>query len=210
MKKWLGVLLVVVGIATLASADTLELISYTSEYGPYTMSLNNGPSTSMICMSDQNFISVNESWPVVAFTISQINSLGPGGVSNAVGGSTTYTNFTTTSSMVQAYNIVGYLANELFANPHDQDLQDAIWYALGLGGSLGGTTVNSDYTTAYDYVTGNPSWMTGDIFYLPECSAGCANEPQAFVGIPEPGSLLLLGAGFLGGVGVFRRKWAAK
>lgn len=190
MKKLVLTVLLLVG--TSAYADTLGITGAPNgENGPYSMSLNGGPTTPMICFSENNLITIGESWNVQAYTITQIGSLaGP------FAGSTTQ------------YNELGYLADQLFANPGNSDLQQAIWAVLGTGG-----TQNSDYTNAVNFVTTHPGYMTTDVFYIPIGDFSGPNYPygvpQPFISqVPEPSSLLLLATG-LGLIGLSLKKQLA-
>ncbi len=135
----------------------------------------------MICYSDKNFITIGESWNVQAYNITQIGTL-----SGPFAGATT------------EYNELGYLADQLFDNPGNSDLQQAIWAVLGTGG-----TPNTDYTSAVSFVTTHPNYMTSDVFYIPVGDFSGNNypygAPQPFISqVPEPSSLvLLLGGGLL-------------
>jgi hypothetical protein len=147
----------------------------------------------MICYSDKNLITYGETWTVQAFTIADVANIAS--VNSAFAG----TQF--------QYNLLGYLADQLFSNPGNAGLQDAIWYVLGTGGSA-----NSYYTTAVNYLTNiNPGYMTTDVFYIPVGTFTSETGypygvPQPFIQAPEPGSLLLLGAGLLGLAGMRKRR----
>lgn len=201
MKKWFGILSILLFFATLASADTLTLVS--APYGvngPYSLSLNGSSTTTpMICYAENHSITYGETWTVQAYTISTVGEL----AGQMFGG-------TTAADTVFKYNLLGYLANQLFANPGNADLQNAIWYVLGTGGAA-----NSYYTAAVNYLTNiNPSFMTTDVFYVPVGTFTAATGypygvPQPFIATPEPGSILLLGAGLVGLAGFRKRKLAA-
>lgn len=183
--------------ATSAYADTLTFTGSTAngEYGPYGLSLNGSTATPMICFSDNNWISSGESWTVQAYNIGTIATLGGAFAGTAA-----------------TYNELGYLANELFANPGNSDLQLAIWSVFGLSSPFTATAGSiQDVNNAISQV--NAGYVTSDVFYIPTGSnlpQVNGTTPQPFISqVPEPSILVLLSAGLLGVIALLSKKVTA-
>ena len=180
----IGLVLAVLLLAcTTAYADgtTLTFLGPTAngEYGPYTMSLNGGAPVQMICFSEQNWIQAGESWYVQAFN--PFSSLTDPAIPVGTSGSVHLT--------VAQYNELGFLADQLFANPGSAILQNEIW------GVINGT-----------FAATAPSWYhTTDTFYIPVGGPNgmpkvLGTPPQPFIAtaVPEPSTFVLLGAAIFG------------
>jgi hypothetical protein len=187
MKKAVLAVLLLVGTAVYADNLTFTGSTANGEYGPYSMSLNGSTTTTqMICFSDNNWITSGESWNAQAFNITQIAALALANPSFA--GTTTQ------------YNELGYLANELFADPGNSDLQLAIWSVFGLSSPFAATS-GSIQDAAYALSQVNAGYVTSDVFYVPvgpNLPTVNGTTPQPFISqVPEPSSLALLLSGTL-------------
>ena len=180
--------------ASTAHADTLSIdADPTGVNGPYIMSLNGNSGTAMICYSATNDIYWGETWTAAAYAAgADLLPL----VDTAFGGSTL-------AATEADYNELGYLATELFADPGNSDLQDAIWAVFGTDSATISTAEENDLSAAAAAVAGG--YVTTDTFYIPTSWPEGDGEPQPFIAAPEPGSFALLAIGLIG-LGLLIRK----
>ena len=192
MKKLVLALILLVG--TSAYADTLTFTGSTAngEYGPYSMQLNGGPVTPMICFSDNNWITGQESWNVQAYNITNV---GTSLVNTVFGGSNI--GVITAGGTTAHYNELGWLGDKLFADPGNAGLQQAIWAVLNP------SEANSYNAAYFAFLATDPTYQTTDTFYIPVGNFTTDNgypygTPQPFISrVPEPSSLALLVSGML-------------
>jgi len=193
------------GPVTLTIDNGGSIVSGGVYVGPYNFT-SGGQSLQLICDTFQNEVDPPETWTANMFAL----------------GSGTGLNGSTTSNQ---YKEVAWLAQQMFANLSNAttvaEIQWAIWDIFD-SGSCGtgvsncdpyGTPANLSAINAWvteagtEYASGNYSNV---VIYTPEpgTEVPAVGLPQEYIGLvsaPEPGSLLLIGAGLFG-LAAFRRR----
>jgi hypothetical protein len=207
VKKIVCLLSAALCFGSLAKADTLKYVAPSnpsSDIGPYQMQLNGKSNVDLFCLDDFRTITQGESWQV-----------------NVVSGDQYYT--TNTHSTNFKYEEEAYIYSMLGQKDskghtyNTTDVQDALWYIFDHGADTnkwadalidqaGDFNYTKDFLSNYNfYIPTDWSWAYGQ----PQDMIGAAPNDPPPAATPEPSTLLLMGSGLVGAVGVMRRRIAA-
>ncbi len=192
---FLFALLLGLGCASSASADTVKLIKLGEQFapgefaGPYQATLNGDPIT-MVCVSFDRHVRVGQTWEV------SVNEITLSGVANALYGGT--------ANALSKYQQAAFLTDQLALNPNENGaIQTAIWKLFnaatpdfGNAGAWLALAQNQDFS-GYDF-------SKFRILTPTDRSAGGPQENLTTV--PEPTTMLLLGTGLTAIAAKVRRR----
>jgi hypothetical protein len=177
---------------------------------PYYFSINNGPTTSLLCDNFDNEITAPETWTANVYSLLSAGTAGNGYYSNLANAQTMYD----AAGMMFEATLTGQLG-AVQGNWAIWGLFSANARGNSFWTSSGANLITSQYLSmAETDIADNtlPAYLDNMVVYTPVGGVAGGNGPQEFIGMaPEPASLVLFGSGllFLGGALRRRRRIAS-